>query len=208
MSQAPFLPAEFERLLASAKNGCPASLGTLLQGYRRYLLKIAKEKLPQKLQGKVGGSDLVEDAIVQAYQSMADFRGSTMAEFQRWLARILIHAVADCIKVYKAQSRDLSREVTMTQGGDMVLQSNSTSEQPLDQLLCDEEQTILNLAMNTLPEQAQIIFQKFEQGESAQQIAEELGISTDAVYKARMRSIQSIKDFVAFRFLKDHRMIP
>lgn len=206
MSNTPFLPTEFERLLCAAKNGCPLSLGTLLQGYRRYLLKIAKEKVPHKLKSKVGGSDVVEDAIVHAYQSMADFRGTTMAEFQRWLAIILMHAVTDCIKGFRCQSRDLSREVPIAEEWKASISSGKNKDEPLEKLLCDEEQTILNLAINTLPEQSQIIFQRFDQAHSAQQIAVELGISVDAVYKARMRAIQSMKDFVAFRYLKERHL--
>ena len=50
-----------EELLQQARTGDAAAVGPLLDGCRNYLLVLARAQIGRRLQGKVDGSDLVQE---------------------------------------------------------------------------------------------------------------------------------------------------
>ena len=58
----------------------PDDIGRLLESYRPYLLSIANGELPAALQGKVGASDLVQEAILRGYRYYGTYQGTTDEE--------------------------------------------------------------------------------------------------------------------------------
>ena len=55
--------AEFDRCLAEARAGSPTALGRLFDSCSAYLQLIARQQLPEALQPKLGGSDVVQEAL-------------------------------------------------------------------------------------------------------------------------------------------------
>ena len=60
-----------------------------LEDYRDYLLLLVRLQLGSRLRAKVDASDVVQQAILHAHQSRAQFRGGTEGEWLAWLRAIL-----------------------------------------------------------------------------------------------------------------------
>src|SRR6266702_4684073 len=60
-----------EHLLHEARAGDVATLGRLLEMYRRYLSLLARVQIGRRLQGKVDASDVVQDTFLNAHRYFA-----------------------------------------------------------------------------------------------------------------------------------------
>lgn len=138
------------------------------------------------------------DAIVRAMQSLSQFRGESENAFRRWLANILSNVLRDCIRFHQCQKRNASQEFS--------LQSDSKHDEtniavvlkqemsPLNHLLQEEKNVILSILIQALPEMTQEVITRINQGQSASQVAEELSMSVEAVYKHWQRGVVVIKE--------------
>src|SRR3954467_13617238 len=100
-----------EQLLQAARAGDVATLGRLLELYRRYLALLARVQIGQRLQGKVDASDLVQETFLDAHRNFARFQGAREAQFVHWLRQILAANLADLLRRYLGtQGRDVRLE--------------------------------------------------------------------------------------------------
>src|SRR5262249_47047517 len=77
----------------------------------------ANDALDEQLKAKVGASDIVQDTYVEAQRSFAQFRGKSQKEFYGWLAAILDHRLANCVRHYRfTQQRTIDRELKGADG--------------------------------------------------------------------------------------------
>src|SRR5436305_7881295 len=102
------MTADPEHLLREAQAGDPATLGRLLELYRRYLALLARVQIGQRLQGKVDASDLVQETFLEAHRHFGRFQGASEAQFVGWLRQILAAKLADLLRRYLGtQGRDV-----------------------------------------------------------------------------------------------------
>src|SRR5437588_7443589 len=100
-----------QQLLEQAQAGDAATLGRLLELYRRYLALLARVQIGKRLQGKVDASDLVQETFLEAHRNFARFRGQTEAELVCWLRQILATNLANvCRRYLGTQGRDVRLE--------------------------------------------------------------------------------------------------
>ena len=105
----------FEKTLTAARRGEQSQLGVLLNVYRRYLLSVASEKLPQEVIAKTAPSDLVQETLFQACRAFDGFRGSSEQELRAWLNRILARKIMEVHRYYRGfAKRDISREIRLS----------------------------------------------------------------------------------------------
>jgi RNA polymerase sigma-70 factor (ECF subfamily) len=97
--------ADAGTLLGRARAGEAAALGRLLETYRARLLLLARLRVGPAMQGKVGASDVVQEAFLQAHRAFPQFRGSSEAEFASWLRRILESRVSKQARLYHGTAR-------------------------------------------------------------------------------------------------------
>jgi RNA polymerase sigma-70 factor, ECF subfamily len=81
-----------------------------LESYREYLRLLARLQLDPALQGQVDASDIVQDTLLKAHQSLEQFRGKTEAEWAGWLRQILANHLTDVLRRLRGASRDVARE--------------------------------------------------------------------------------------------------
>src|SRR6476661_9104426 len=89
-----------EHLLVGARAGDAATLGQLLELYRRYLSLLARVQIGRHLQGKVDASDVVQETFLEAHRNFPRFRGTSEGELVRWLRQILATRLADLLRRY------------------------------------------------------------------------------------------------------------
>jgi RNA polymerase sigma-70 factor (ECF subfamily) len=84
--------------------------GGWLEQYRDYLRLLARLHLDPRLTGKVDPSDVVQEALLRAFRHLDQCRAETDAQRAAWLRAILANTLAELLRRYTAQQRDLAVE--------------------------------------------------------------------------------------------------
>src|SRR5262245_36320814 len=84
--------------------------GQALEKTRKYLHLLARLQLDHRLQGKLDPSDIVQQTMLEAFAKREQFRGSTEAEWLAWLRTMLAHNLADAVRAFAQEKRDVGRE--------------------------------------------------------------------------------------------------
>jgi len=90
-----------QALLQQARAGDRDALGRLLEGYRPYLLLLARMQIGRRLQGKADASDAVQEAFLGAHRDFGKFRGDSEREFLAWLRQVLASVLANLVRHYQ-----------------------------------------------------------------------------------------------------------
>ena len=98
------------QLIARARLGDEAALGTLLELYRNYLRLVARSLIGVALRVKEEPSDLIQETFLKAHREFAGFAGQGEPELIAWLRRILATTLADHVKHHRRKGRDLQRQ--------------------------------------------------------------------------------------------------
>lgn len=164
-------------------------LGEILQAYRPYLLGMAWQMLPKGLLGKVAPSDVVQETLLRGYREFPEFTGHDLAELIAWVRQILVHQVADHVRRFDADKRNISREVRLLD--DLVDAQALSPSQPL---LSAEEWHHLESGLNRLSTlHREVILLRHREGYTFHQIGDLLGKSPDAVRKLWERAVQNLQ---------------
>jgi RNA polymerase sigma-70 factor (ECF subfamily) len=194
MSEAP------EQLLREARAGDAATLGRLLEQYRRYLALIANVQIGQRLRGKVDASDVVQETFLEAHRNFARFRGTSEGELVRWLRQILAANLADLLRRYLGtQGRDvrLEREIEGALDRSSVLLDRglmAMGPSP-SQLASHREQAVLLAdALSELPDDyREALVLRHLEGLTFPEVAQRMGRSLDSVEKLWMRGLARLR---------------
>jgi RNA polymerase sigma-70 factor, ECF subfamily len=103
------------QLIARARLGDEAALGTLLELYRNYLRLVARSLIGVALRVKEEPSDLIQETFLKAHREFAGFKGQGEHELIAWLRRILATTLADHVKHHRRKGRDLQRQESLDQ---------------------------------------------------------------------------------------------
>jgi len=90
----------------------PESPDGLLR-FRPYLLMLARAELDEGLQAKFDASDIVQQTLLEAHQSLAYFRGRSDPEMAAWLRQILARNMADELRKFRRQKRNVQLEASL-----------------------------------------------------------------------------------------------
>jgi RNA polymerase sigma-70 factor, ECF subfamily len=188
-----------EQLIAKARLDT-ATLGRLLEQYRRYLGLLARIEIGRKLQGKLDASDVVQDAFLDAHKQFPNFRGTAEPQLVQWLREILAGTLANQIRRYfGTQARDPKLEIGII--ADLDHSTAGIGMIPLDpglspsQHFAQKEQSLLVAeAIARLSDDYQtVIILRHIEGLTFQQIAERMERTTDSVEKLWLRAIVQLK---------------
>src|SRR5208283_5539061 len=81
-----------------------------LEPFRKYLTVLAELHLDRKLRGKLDPSDVVQQTMLRAYLALAEVRDTRPEVLVAWLRRILARTMADAVKHYERDKRDVALE--------------------------------------------------------------------------------------------------
>jgi len=197
------MTTDSEHLLQEARRGDPATLGRLLDLYRRYLALLARLQIGQRLQGKVDASDLVQETYLEAHRNFGRFRGTSEGEFVHWLRRILAAKLADLMRRYLGtQGRDvrLEREIADALDHSSVLLDRglvAPQSSPSYQAVRREQAVLLADALAELPgNYRDVIALRNLEGLTFPEVAGRMGKSLDSVEKLWMRALVRLRSLL------------
>jgi RNA polymerase sigma-70 factor (ECF subfamily) len=103
-----------EELVRRVRAGDEAAARLLFERHLPALRAKARARLPESLRGKVGASDVVQEAWLAAFVALGDFEDRGDGSFGAWLRTILERRVADEVRRHvEAGGRDVRREVRL-----------------------------------------------------------------------------------------------
>ena len=187
----------FEEVLAEARAGSKAALGSVLEACRHCLLREARRHLRPHLQRKGGASDLVQDTFLEAQRDFSTFHGHSRNELLAWLHRILANTF---ITGYRKRRREPRQAVASdyadwhAQGDPLASAARSAEAEALDRLADSE---ILR-ALRDLPEEFRVaVYLADIEGYAYKEIADIMGTPIGTVMSRLHRGRGRLRDKLA-----------
>jgi RNA polymerase sigma-70 factor (ECF subfamily) len=185
-------PSEQQAALQRARLGDLHARGQLLESFRPYIRFISRALHEGRLQARFDGSDLVQDALLEAHRHFADFRGDTVAALTAWLRKIVIRTATHTLRSHAGTARrDAAREV-LVQTMDELAGSDSP---PDDRAIRQEEAARLSAALDRLPEDMQqVLLGRHMDGLPYAALAERMGRSEAGLRVLYVRALERLRE--------------
>lgn len=173
-----------------------------LDRFREYLRLLAQLEINPGLQAKLGPSDLVQQTLLEAFQKRGQFLGTTDAELAGWLRRILAHNLADALRAFHRDKRNLAREHSLE---DSLQKSSGRLENwladdtptPSAYLQEQERAVLLANALAQLPEsQRQALVLQYWHGWKLADIGRQLDRTPEAVAGLLKRGLKKLRQLL------------
>ncbi len=196
--------SELVELLRRARAGDSAAQDELFAKCRAYVAVVARAQVESWIRSKVDASDLVQQTLLEAHRGMANFRGTTDAEWLAWLRMILSHNAADYVRRYRGTAeRPRRRELPFDpqQGDDsrrFVREPSDPGESPSEIVLRREREIEVANAVARLPQDYQDVIQlRNLQRLPFDEVARRMGRSRPATQMLWMRALRKLEETLA-----------
>lgn len=100
----------FTLRLERVRAGDRQALEELFTKWRPLLHLHARRLIGRELAARIDASDVLQTALMQAYQCLADFRGTTEGEWVTWLRRLITGHAAKSVRFHAADKRNAQRD--------------------------------------------------------------------------------------------------
>ncbi len=167
--------------------------------YEPYLRMLARAHARKAYQAKVGASDIVQQAMLQAVQGLDGFRGGTEAEFRGWLRQILAHHICHLDRDLHRDKRDIRREQSMEQKlaqSSMRLGGLLAGDGPTPSQNAALGENVLQVAeaVQRLPDsQREAIQLHYLEGMKLSDVAKQMGKSSGAIAGLLHRGMKTLR---------------
>jgi RNA polymerase sigma-70 factor (ECF subfamily) len=173
-----------------------------IEDHRDYLLLLVRLQVGSRLRAKLDASDVVQQAILQAHERRAQFRGGTEGELLAWLRAILANAIAAAGRRLGTQARDPARERSLeaelersSSRMEGLLADDQTS--PSERAVRGEELLRLAHALDRLPEdQRRVVELHYLKGHTVAEVAEQIGRSRPAAVGLLFRGLKRLRELL------------
>jgi RNA polymerase sigma-70 factor (ECF subfamily) len=184
-----------EELVRRARLGDAEATARLFQRYAPSLHAKASRRLPSALRGKVGESDVVQDAWIAAFGCLDDFRDHGPGSFGRWVRRILDHKIADSVRRHVgAEMRDARREERLPTRADAAPPARGFASLASEVVAAEDDARLREAIADLPPDHREAIRWVHEEGLSLTEAGERMGRSADAVRKLYGRALARLAD--------------
>jgi RNA polymerase sigma-70 factor (ECF subfamily) len=173
--------------------------GPALEQFRDYLRLLARLHLDARLRGKLDASDVVQQTLLEAHQARANFQGNEPAQVAAWLRQILARNLANALRDFSRQRRDVAREQSLD---DAVAASSARLEawlaaeqsSPGARAERAEDAARLARALAALPEaQREVVELRHLYGQSLADISRQLDRTPAAVAGLLHRGLKELR---------------
>lgn len=167
----------------------------LLDEFRPFLQSQAESMTKGQIGRRFSRSDIVQETLLTAHQSLHQFRGNTKTEFAGWLKRILVNKFCSWLQRHTAKVRDLRREMNLDSFEGQPTQSLGTRQKtPSKVMQLQEESDCVGELIQQLPEHyRRILDLRHNQEFSFREIAAEFGKTEGAVRLLWLRAITRLR---------------
>jgi RNA polymerase sigma-70 factor (ECF subfamily) len=169
-----------------------------LEPYRQYLKILAELHLDRRLRGKLDASDVVQQTLLRAYSAFGGLRQREPEVLAAWLRRILASTLADAVKHYERDKRDIGLERSLQMDLDRSVDgfSGLAAKQTSPSRHAERTEELLRLmdALSQLPDQMrEVVILKHCRGWTLEQIAGHLGKTNPAVASLLRRGLEKLR---------------
>jgi RNA polymerase sigma-70 factor, ECF subfamily len=177
--------------------------GRPLEEYRDYLRLLARLQIDARLRSKLDPSDIVQETLLKAHEKQAQFRGQSDAEKAAWLRQILANSLAQELRKYGQQQRDIALERSLEaalEDSSARLEQWLAVDQSGPNLLAQRNEQLVRLAnaLAQLPEeQRTAVEMRHLEGISVAQISAEMGRSEASVTGLLRRGLKTLRNLLA-----------
>jgi RNA polymerase sigma-70 factor (ECF subfamily) len=174
-----------------------------LEPFRRYLEVLARVHLHSSLRGKLDPADLVQQTLLRACAALPELRGRSPETLAAWLRKILAHTLADTVKHYHRDRRDIDLERSLEADLDQSSSSLASwlaADQTSPSQAAQRNEELLQLAdaLAELPEpMREVVILKHCRGQTLQQIADHLGKTVPSVASLLRRGLEALRHRLA-----------
>ena len=170
-----------------------------LSRFRPYLLMLARLQFDEVLRGKLDASDIVQQTLLEAHRSRPQFRGQSEPEMAAWLRRILARNLADELRKFRSNKRNVqleaSLQASMDESADRLEQWLAVEDaSPSDCAIVNEQIVAVASALLTLPADVrQAIELHYLRGESLTLVAKRLDSNEVAVASLLRKGLKQLR---------------
>jgi RNA polymerase sigma-70 factor (ECF subfamily) len=162
-----------------------------LERFRSYLLTLAHLQLRGR--PRIDPSDVVQQTLLEACQSLEQFQGAGDGERAAWLRKILAHNLADAERRLHRDCRDVRRERPLEDEHHPA----DTQSSPSRRAARDEDAVRLAEALAKLPDaQREALILQHWHGLTLARIGEKLGRSPVAVAGLLKRGLKTLRELL------------
>jgi RNA polymerase sigma-70 factor (ECF subfamily) len=179
-----------------------AAANQVLESFRAYLSVLARIQIDPRMQGKLDLSGIVQQTLLEAYQSLERMQGWDEAQKAAWLRRALANNLADEIRKLRTEARDVCREQSLDAGLEessarLAAWLAADQSSPSERAQHNEQSVRIALALERLPADTRtaIILQHWH-GWTLAQIAEHLQRTPGAVAGLLHRGLHQLKEYL------------
>jgi RNA polymerase sigma-70 factor, ECF subfamily len=192
---------DFRQLLERARFGDNEARGRVLQYFWLALLDDARRDLPWDLRSKVGGSDLVQETMLDAHRDFDQFTGRTGEEFFLWLQCLLRHNFSNFLRAFRTRAkRQVRREVPLFAVSDRFVadERRPRPESPPEGVIHRESRDRCCRAFERAPDEIRELLRlRFDERLTYSDIGGRIGLTAEAARKLLTRSLRLLRDELA-----------
>jgi RNA polymerase sigma-70 factor (ECF subfamily) len=190
----------------------PNDAGVRLERFRQYLQLLARLQLDARLEGKVDLSGVVQQTLLEAYQSMTQGTNQGSAASPdvpapAWLRRVLANNLRDEVRKLATSARDAAREVPLEARPDARVEESharleawlaADQSSPSQHAVRQEQLLALAEALAGLPDDQQRAVELHHlKGRPLAEVAQVLGRSKGAVAALLFRGLKRLRERLA-----------
>ncbi len=190
-----------ELLLCRANRGDAEARSELLELYRDRLRRMVAIRLDKRLAARVDPSDIVQEAMRDAFNRLPEYFAEPQISFYPWLRRIAWDRLMDMYRQHiTAEKRSVLKEhlwapdLNDESMAELAHSLATKSQNPRQRAMLDEMEARMMAALGQLkPNDREILILRYMEQLDVDEIASVLEISQTAVTSRHLRALQRLR---------------